>query len=129
MPVIDELPWRKIPVWIRIICNIFPGIIRWRLKKRRQRINDNILPNLTRQVRRCHNRSELEKLLGQPKYILKGEGNYEVTSPDNTGMIPDTVEIFLTRDCRIDLWFKDNHLHSITGSEYIWPWDCTEQQA
>jgi len=126
-PVLKELPARKNVSFVaRVVCRMFPFLVRMWLVRKRLQINEHIFPNLMRDVNKCQNRLELESLLGKPKYVISGEGYFESFSPDNKRMVPDIVEIYVIGRCRVDLWFKNNFLEEITGLEELWPWDIVE---
>ena len=130
-PVLEEFPRARVPfvirlsngsAIIRLIFLIFGPVIRWWRGKIRLKINERILPRLISDIGKCQNRLELEKLLGKPKYVLTGKG-FESYPPAGGIMVPDIVEIYLKKRCRIDVHFKDNRLESICGMGQMSPWD------
>ncbi len=76
----------------------------------RQRNNRRYLAKLDRtsqlltEAGRCHDRAQLESLLGKPVYSMNGDC-FAIIEANGAEKRPDCVEVYLTDGCQIDVWY------------------------
>jgi hypothetical protein len=119
-----ERPPVKVGRWHKSVGCLFAPFIRWQRARVRARIHRFTLPPLLRAMNQCEDRSELEKLLGKPKFKdMKGDDDLQQRSGVGDKMIRDVCEVYETKRCHIYLFFKNGHLYGISGCERVTPWD------
>ncbi len=121
MSVLNEKPFQAVNRKIRIIGYSLSPFIRFWRNKKHVRTNDRILPDILNHIQLCQNRTDLEKFIGKPKYIISGE--YFSCNSKNKTIISDIVEHYEHKGCEIKLWFKNKRLIHITGSVLLTVWD------
>ena len=123
LPILNGLPVynQNIPLCIKLAGYLFYPLIKWYYNKRKKYAFKRLLPRLLTDLSNCHNRKEIKKLLGNPKYLLNGS-NFR-SSYGSEILIPDVVEVYENRFCHIRLWFKDNHIVDYSGTATITQWD------
>jgi len=103
-------------LWRVKLCALLfrPIVIMWMLMRQRNMVR-RVEATLD-EVAQCHDRTELEQLLGKPVYAVSGE---VCDAPDP----PDLIECYESEGCCIDLWFKDGRLHDVSGFVKPTLWD------
>jgi len=113
---------QKIPFRVRFFGIVFRPFVRYCRRRKKADIFKHTLPNLMEKVQRCCCRAELEKILGKPKYVLRGD-NFISYSPNGEILVPKFVETYIKKGCQIDIWFSHDRMIHFTGSLFISPWD------
>ncbi len=100
---------------VRCLAGLFrPIVIIWRVfsqKTLESRVNEKL-----DELKTCRKREDLQRLLGEPRYVVDG-------AVCGTEDRPDLIECYESEGCCIDLWFKDNRLVNTSGFVKPTLWD------
>ena len=78
---------------------------------------------LVREVADCNSRSEIESLLGPPRYALEGTHFSAWSASVNEKRVPDRVEVYEHDGCTIDIWYDGSKAIFMTGAAMPDVWD------
>jgi hypothetical protein len=121
MPLLRERPVFRYPGWIRLFGRLAGPVVRPLRRRTRERA-ERLLSQLMRAAGTCESRTELERFLGPPRYVLVGD-LFSSQAPDGKVLVPDKVESYAKGDCVVEIWFRGERVDSITGFVQWSPWD------
>lgn len=78
------------------------------------RVTDARLRELSDEIARCEERKQLEALLGEPRYAIRGDLFSQTKNGITTS--PDVVEHYAVDGCQFDLWFENGRMLFAAGS-------------
>ena len=110
VPLENRPAFASIPLWVDLACFFATPLVVWWLRRRDVRLMARV-SSLLSKCRKCASRNELEALLGQPHYALRG---HLFKSGEQS---PDVVESYSRNGCRIEVSFLNDELWQISG----WP--------
>jgi hypothetical protein len=111
--VLTERPRMYTPGWMRIFRPVLGPILKL-YRRLTQPLLQKKLIRFLHFAGKCHNRDELERLLGEPQYVLEGNSFCEV-APDGEKLTPEVVESYVVCGCRIEIWFRNRQIFRIIG--------------
>ena len=109
-------PLRRKPLRLARFCVVifWPILYLWLVPRQHAaetRVNEKL-----DQIADCHDRDQLEALLGSPLYAVAGEAA-------GAQGLPDVIECYESEGCCIDLWFKGDRLVDVSGFVKPTIWD------
>ena len=113
-PMVSDRPVLIVPRTVWFCARLFAPIVRaW--QERRTSKCESRVHKLVTNAARCRNRTQLESLLGKPRYSLKGD-RFKSIAKSGKVTTPDRVECYYVKRCRIEIWFRDGRAVRVTGS-------------
>ncbi len=116
----DEMPASKaMGGFSKLVKGVFaPVLRRWR-KWRCGYLMRSVAAPMLRAAGKCETRTELEGILGKPKFALRN-GRMRTSEEDNAGVL---TEVYEARGCVFFLNFREGRLENMSGSVEASLWD------
>lgn len=119
----NERPAVTIPLAVKWLTKLFPGFVRRRSQARLAQLELEAT-QVIHQVRQCHDRTELERLIGKPVYLMAGRHyGWRVPGSDEWHR-PDHVEVYRSRGLLVELKFPRGNDFDTLAFPDITPWDA-----